>query len=334
MSSRRPTSKDVAKLAGVSRTTVSFVLNNSKGHSISEETAKRVRAAADKLGYMPFSTTRVLRKLRSNTILVLSTEALTCEFPSEYYILLSQLLAKHQVSCLFAYAPTERSQLLSLCETADPDAILLLNELTAENLENLKTLGVPILSLPKEISVHGSDAGVIAATHLFQRGSHKILFPTWQTSPTNPLAQECLRGIHLVANAQTQTNDTHHRVETIYLEPTTSALLQMLQSQLETISAGQILGVCTHSTQIGMSILRAAANLQLDIPARLKLVVVAEDHRTELTLPALTTVSVNLRGQIHQIARQLLTAVGLRAKNINIEENLPSLPVLTHRESS
>jgi LacI family transcriptional regulator len=48
---KRSTSLDVAKLARVSRTTVSFVLNNVPGVSISETTRKRVQNAAQKLNY-------------------------------------------------------------------------------------------------------------------------------------------------------------------------------------------------------------------------------------------------------------------------------------------
>ncbi|MFN8419773.1 MAG: LacI family DNA-binding transcriptional regulator, partial [Anaerolineae bacterium] len=43
---KRITSKDIAELAGVSRTTVSFVLNNAPGMRIPEETRQRVLEAA------------------------------------------------------------------------------------------------------------------------------------------------------------------------------------------------------------------------------------------------------------------------------------------------
>jgi DNA-binding LacI/PurR family transcriptional regulator len=60
MPKRRPTSVDVAKAADVSRTTVSFVLNNTPDVRISEETRQRVLAAARKLNYHRDATGRRL----------------------------------------------------------------------------------------------------------------------------------------------------------------------------------------------------------------------------------------------------------------------------------
>ncbi len=48
-----PTSADVARLAGVSRATVSYVLNNADAVRISEPTRRRVREAARELGHVP-----------------------------------------------------------------------------------------------------------------------------------------------------------------------------------------------------------------------------------------------------------------------------------------
>lgn len=64
----RPKSKDVAALAGVSTTTVSFVLNERAGASISQETRKRVLAAAAELDYQPHASARGLAGGRSHTI--------------------------------------------------------------------------------------------------------------------------------------------------------------------------------------------------------------------------------------------------------------------------
>jgi len=56
--SKRVTTKDIAKLAGVSRTSVSFVLNNVPGVKISEETRQRILDAAQQLDYHPDAAAR------------------------------------------------------------------------------------------------------------------------------------------------------------------------------------------------------------------------------------------------------------------------------------
>ena len=65
---RRPTSADVAARAGVSRTTVSFVLNGRGDAKIPAATRERVLAAAAELGYVPHASARQLAGGRSHTI--------------------------------------------------------------------------------------------------------------------------------------------------------------------------------------------------------------------------------------------------------------------------
>ncbi len=72
--SRPPTQEDVAALAGVSRSTVSLVLNNRTDRPIpiSEETRRKVWEAAEKLGYEPNALARSLRSGQSHSIGVLA----------------------------------------------------------------------------------------------------------------------------------------------------------------------------------------------------------------------------------------------------------------------
>ncbi len=65
---QRPTSKDVATLAGVSRTTVSFVMNDRSDVKIPEETRRRVRDAARELGYHPHASARRLAGGRTHVL--------------------------------------------------------------------------------------------------------------------------------------------------------------------------------------------------------------------------------------------------------------------------
>lgn len=66
---KRTTSADVARAAGVSRATVSYVLNDTARQSIPERTRARVRAAAAELNYTPNPAARALRSGRSTVIL-------------------------------------------------------------------------------------------------------------------------------------------------------------------------------------------------------------------------------------------------------------------------
>lgn len=65
---KRVTSLDVARHAGVSRTTVSFVLNDVQATRIGEETRQRVLRAADELGYIPDVAARTLVSGKTGTL--------------------------------------------------------------------------------------------------------------------------------------------------------------------------------------------------------------------------------------------------------------------------
>ena len=67
---RRPTQADVARLAGVSRATVSYVISGRARDdiSIAEETRRRVLKAVEQLGYQPNASAQSLRRGQTRTI--------------------------------------------------------------------------------------------------------------------------------------------------------------------------------------------------------------------------------------------------------------------------
>ncbi len=70
--SNSPTMHDVAKLAGVSQSTVSRVLSETASHiPISDDTRQRILDAVDKLGYQPNMIARSLRTQRTQMIAVM-----------------------------------------------------------------------------------------------------------------------------------------------------------------------------------------------------------------------------------------------------------------------
>jgi len=75
VNNKRVTSFDVAELAGVSRSTVSFVFSEDKQSRIRPETRQKVREAAEKLGYYPNASARALASNQSNTIGLIMTRS-------------------------------------------------------------------------------------------------------------------------------------------------------------------------------------------------------------------------------------------------------------------
>ena len=75
MSAKRITSQDVAEKAGVSRTTVSFVLNDVQGVHISPATRQRVLETARELNYVPDAAARALASRRAQIIGLLLTRS-------------------------------------------------------------------------------------------------------------------------------------------------------------------------------------------------------------------------------------------------------------------
>src|SRR4051794_41190218 len=68
---RRITSADVAREAGVSRTTVSYVLNETPHQKIPDATRQRVLDAVARLEYAPSAAARALQSGRSDVVLCL-----------------------------------------------------------------------------------------------------------------------------------------------------------------------------------------------------------------------------------------------------------------------
>jgi DNA-binding LacI/PurR family transcriptional regulator len=70
---KRPTIADVARLAGVSPSAVSFAFNDRPG--LSRETRERILAAAERVGWQPSRTARALSRGRAGALgLVLTRE--------------------------------------------------------------------------------------------------------------------------------------------------------------------------------------------------------------------------------------------------------------------
>ena len=109
--------KDVAKLAGVSSTTVSFVINDVANSNIPAETQARVLAAVEELQYRPNVMARGLRAQRTHTIGFLSDEVASTPFAGRIIQGAQELAWEHNYLLLLINTGTNRSMKEAAVET-------------------------------------------------------------------------------------------------------------------------------------------------------------------------------------------------------------------------
>jgi len=187
---KKVVSADVARLAGVSRTTVSLVLNNVPGINISEETRRRVLEATSQLEYYPHAAARSLASRRSGNIGVVlcqSADRLFADMflmevlhgihsvirPQSFHILLEaveevtapnayfELVQSHQIDGLIVSGPrSDDTQLPRIQEKGFP--VVLEGQLPGSNLP--------------QVDVDNVGGAHLAVQHLLSLGHRRIAF--------------------------------------------------------------------------------------------------------------------------------------------------------------
>ncbi|MBI2841904.1 MAG: LacI family DNA-binding transcriptional regulator [Armatimonadetes bacterium] len=191
---RKVTMLEIATAAGVSKTTVSFVLNNSPNIiAISESTRRRVLEAAKDLGYSPNAAARSLSTGRSDAILVVVfdsrswDQSLVGRLRGVEAHLVSQGYSTHMctvdgeggTSTFFEILRSGRADGVLLTGSATQDTYPVLHAICGQ----AEDLGIPIAALadawlgtPVRVAADIDDesGGEQATSHLIEHGHSRI----------------------------------------------------------------------------------------------------------------------------------------------------------------
>ncbi|MCB5163956.1 LacI family transcriptional regulator [Streptomyces bambusae] len=210
------TSADVARLAGVSRATVSFVLNNTQAHRVSDATRARVLDAARQLDYVPHAAARSLRAGRSNLVLVPASVSAAGRLVSAWVDDLESELERHgYVLVLHAGRFPDPVRAARAWAELRPAAVVALDGdgLTGQAVEVLGRAGVRgvIAFGSREVAgahLVGLDqtrVGALAAEHLVARGRRTLGVVMPQERGLATFARPRLAGAQGVAARSTAT---------------------------------------------------------------------------------------------------------------------------------
>ncbi|MFD9498512.1 LacI family DNA-binding transcriptional regulator [Streptomyces sp. NPDC060035] len=205
----RPTSRDVARAAGVSQATVSLVLGGKWQGRVSEATAGRVRDSARDLGYRPNLAARNLRLGRTRTALLV-VPALTNEFFARVYTGAAAVAAEHDFGVVLYPSPdgTGPAKDPFASARAALDGVIA-SSMAADALGALRGADLPLVMLDSDPDEHGAAAQVnldIAdgmrqvAEHLLALGHRRFVHlasavDTWTFAVRARALADAVRGV-------------------------------------------------------------------------------------------------------------------------------------------
>ncbi|WP_439121493.1 LacI family DNA-binding transcriptional regulator [Marivita sp.] len=180
---RKVTSLDVAKRAGVSRSAVSRVFT--PGASVSERTASKVREAASALGYRPNVLARAMLTGKSK-IIGLVVAYLDNHFYPTVLELLSEALERegyHVLVFMAAHSTDDVEDVVSQILDYQVDGLILASvSLSSDLADRCRASGVPVVLFNRKLEAEGELAvvsdnrmgGRLAVEHLISLGRTRI----------------------------------------------------------------------------------------------------------------------------------------------------------------
>jgi len=190
---RPPTSAQVALKAGVSRTTVSFVLNGVRNQGISDSTRAKVLAVAREMGYQPNAAARSLASGSTGTVALVIPKASHLHvdaFLAQLVATLNEACHHHGLKMLIESTDEEGRKpggFMNLVHERSIDGLIVANPRTSEHahLEHIAAAGIALVvltsrpgDLPGFCTVP-SDTSLSAKTavrHLLSFGHEKIAY--------------------------------------------------------------------------------------------------------------------------------------------------------------
>lgn len=298
---------DVAKLAGVSPTTVSRVINN-KGY-LSEKTIHKVREAMKTLGYKPNNLARSLQGKSAQLIGLI--------FPNISNVFYSELIEHLEIE-LFAHGyksiicnsennPIKEKEYLEMLEANQVDGIIS----SSHNLgiDDYERVEAPIIAFDRNlapnipiISSDNFEGGKLAAKTLQKNGCKKIIMITGNDNTDSPTGLRQL-GFSYQLNKQSEIIKLPNNLSTIRREMEIRSILATRQPD----------GIFTSDDLTAILTMKVAKQLDMSIPDDLKIIGYDGTKFIENYFPQLTTI----QQPVQEIAR---LTVEVLIKKINGEK--------------
>lgn len=300
-----PTSLDVARLAKVSRATVSYVLNNAPNARISDTTRARVKAAAAQLGYVPHEMASSLRSGRNDLVLlpffdwpynqssIGFLQALTLQVDSlGYTVMLRLFRGTDKATTIRKIASFHPVGVIVPADSLSPADVKILKR-NGVNTILAYSYGEPQHDAMPAVQIDFSPVGVLAAEHLAAQGHRRLAVVVPRDPRITPIGRQRFDGVARVAQARGLS------VERIDLD--------FDLSQAAALAARWRLGprptgVFTYNDEYGLLLMSALLDAGLRVPEDVAILGCDNLALGELVRPRLTTIAIDSSAHVAQIA--------------------------------
>jgi DNA-binding LacI/PurR family transcriptional regulator len=295
----QPTLEMVAAAAGVSRSTVSRVVNASP--KVTPEAVAAVTAAIDKLGYVPNRAARILASRRTFSIALVIPENTAKFFADPYFATVIQGVAMHlsntdyTLSLLIA-PENDAEKTRRYLQAGNVDGAIILSHHSDDRSYILLAKAIPVVFGGRPVSPEGTIASYVdvdnaeaareVTRRLVQHGRRTI---ATIAGPLNMSAGiDRLQGWReAVSDAGLDTSLVEHGD---FSPASGAAAMRRLLARAE--SAGiTIDGVFAASAQMASGAMSVLREHELDVPRDIGMVTFDDDYFAASAMPPLTTVA-------------------------------------------
>lgn len=303
---KRVTSTDVAREAGVARSTVSYVLNRTPHQSIPDTTRQRVLDAAARLGYTPSAAARTLKRGRSDVVLCIVKP---WPLGSASGALLAELTAgfdAHGLTLVTHIEGTGVRPIEAVWSDIAPAAVLSYTPLDADAERAMRRAGVQCVAVLFAGEPDGSARfvrpdvriGRLQAEHLIAAGHTRIGYAYPEHVSLQDFAEPRLEGVQA---ACAEAGLAAPEVRTVGLEAeSASSAIRHWRGLGEPVTA-----VCAYNDEVAQALLAGTRLARASVPEDLAVVGADDIPAARLASPPLTTIAIDHAAE----ARRIVSAV-------------------------
>jgi len=315
---------DVARHCGVSRATVSLVLNDSP--LVATKTRDRVRQAMTELGYVYNRAAAALRTQHSDAIGVVLTN-ITNPYFAEFATGVQDILTSSGTVPLLAVSGEDRDLqhrlVTSLVERNVDGIVLIPAHGTAPN-DLPELLGTPLVLMARRLNgmevdyvgAQNRDGGYAAAEHLYSHGCRRIAFIGGFTDSS--ARDERASG---VAEFLSDHGLTLSSELSVVCEPARSQAREVTLRLLTTNP--QVDGIVCFSDVVAFGVLDAIADRGRTVGSDVRVIGFDDVHDAGLNRPSLSSVSVPAR-ETGRRAAQLVLERAAGSTEPTVREEFPT----------